>query len=365
MATKNIAISLLDIADIEEVNNFHNRIYNDQRTEAQFMWEFFHAPAGQAIYVIAKDAETQRIVGTQCAIPIDLITDKGETIRTGKSEDTLVDPAYRGMQIFENMYDLLFDQCRKQGMAYLWGFTTAKKPFMKLGFEIPYDHSQALMVRNISSAYRYLRKLNPKTDLVAQLKIAGLCMYSWIMSMRRNFNNTTLLDKTYPAVTHTTLLATGNDHLIPVVAESGFWIRQDLPYLSWRILSNPYHPNIFNVTFSADSGNVAHLNFNHHKDGVWYLINDAYAGLLTPAQKSAMLSKAITLLINDKTKPVRLIRTWDFTHNAYGLKEVEVRKQAGFVHLDRGISFVWKKLGDDILKATDFNLTRVASQGVI
>jgi len=263
------------------------------------------------------------------------------------------------------MYALLFEKCREQGMSYLWGFTTAKKPFLKLGFEIPFDHSQSLMVRHIVAAYGYLRKLNPKNDLTARVKIVGLCLFSWFMSVRRNFNNTTLLDKTFPAVTHTTLLATGNDHLIPVVAETGFWIKQDLPYLSWRILSNPYHPNIFNVTFRSNTGNVAHLNFNHHKDGVWYLINDVYAGLLTHAQKSAMLSKAVTLLIKDKTTQVKLIRTWDFTHNAYGRKEIGVRKQAGFVHLDRGISFVWKKLGDDLLKPTDFNLARMASQGVI
>lgn len=365
MASKNIAISLLDVSDIDEVNNFHNRLYNDHRTEAQFTWEFFHAPAGKAIYVIAKDVDTQKIVGTQCAIPIELITDKGETLLTGKSEDTLVDPAYRGLNIFENMYNLLFEKCREHGIYYLWGFTTAKKPFLKLGFEIPFDHSQSLMVRNISAAYSYLRKLNQKNDLVARIKIAGLCLFSRIMSTKRKFNNSTLLDKTFPSVAHTTLLATGNAHLIPVVSEKGFWIKQDLPYLNWRILTNPYHPSIFNVTFSGQSGNVAHLNFNHHKDGIWYLINDAYAGLLTHAQKSAMLSKAITLLINDKSKQVKLIRTWDFTHNAFGLKEIAVRKQAGFVHLDRGISFVWKKLGDDLLQATDFNLARMASQGVI
>ncbi|MFZ1676711.1 MAG: GNAT family N-acetyltransferase, partial [Saprospiraceae bacterium] len=149
MTKKNIAISLLQDVDIPELLDFYNLINNDNRDKEKFLWEFYNAPAGKAIYVIAKDADTQKIIGSQCAIPVDLITQTGDIIHTGKSEDTLVHPDYRGLNIFENMYSMLFEKCRESGIKYLWGFTSAKKPFLRLGFTIPFDHSQSLMVLNI------------------------------------------------------------------------------------------------------------------------------------------------------------------------------------------------------------------------
>lgn len=92
--SKNVIVALLDDSDIEQVNVFYNKFNKTNRSISDFIWEFKQAPAGKAIYVIAKDADSNRIVGTQCAIPIYLYTHAGEVVLSAKSEDTLVDPEY-------------------------------------------------------------------------------------------------------------------------------------------------------------------------------------------------------------------------------------------------------------------------------
>jgi hypothetical protein len=154
--------------------------------------------------------------------------------------------------------------------------------------------------------------------------------------------------------------------LIPEKKYKGYWIKQDKAYISWRIEKNPYLEGVHNVYFSRSSDIVANLIFNHHKNGTWYLINDTYADEITDDEKAMMMKKAIALLTSIKQISVTLIRAWDFRHNQHGLDEIQVRKKAGFFHLERGISFVWKSLDpDDTLDALDFNLSRLASQGTI
>lgn len=364
MGTKNIEIALLNDSEIDEVILFYNLLYKGKRDKEKFVWEFYNAPAGKAIYVVAKDTDTQKIVGTQCAIPIELITANDASILTAKSEDTLVHPDYRGLNIFEKMYQLLFEKCRENGIKYIWGFTSAKKPFLKLGFSIPFDHSQSLLVTDVFSSYNYLSKLNSKNNFLSLFKILSLCVVSKLTSLKRILISEKTVDATF-SYSEYKKTQVENNELINAACK-GFWIKQDLSFLEWRIVNNPYHEKIYNIYFYRGTTIVANLIFNHHKDGVWYLITDTYSNTITDEQRIAILNKAIRLLLAKEKNKVKLIRTWDFSHNKCGKKEISIRKQAGFTHIERGISLVWKSLDDNnVLNVTDFNLSRIATQGVI
>jgi hypothetical protein len=366
MDKSNIQILLLKDQDITAVNEFHNSIYKDGRDASKFAWEFLKAPAGAAIYIIAKDVTSQKVVGTQCAIPIELVTGTGTKILTAKSEDTLVHPEYRGLNIFENMYNLLFEECRKAGIHYIWGFTSARKPFIKLGFETPYSHSQSLLAINIMTSYKYIAGLNPKNSFLSRLKISGLCTFSKFNSFTRIFLTGNALKGIHVSGEEKSL--PDNTQLISSILgkyPGGFMIGQDAGYVNWRFTENPYPEKLFNLHFSDPSEVVANVVFNHHKNGVWYLIQDLYSEKLNEDQKAAVFSKAVNLLLSSGNN-VKLIRTWDFTHHEYNKQELTFRKRAGFTHLDRGILFVWKSLSDTYhLKPENFILSRVASQGVI
>ncbi len=366
MTKKNIEISLLQDTDIDDVIRFYNSIYKSNRTRDKFDWEFKDAAAGKAIYVIAKDSDTKIIVGTQCAIPIELIATRGKSILTAKSEDTLVDPAYRGLNIFENMYKLLFEECRKSGIKYLWGFTSAKKPFLKLGFEIHYDHSQSLMVFDVLSSYRYLSGLNANNTSGSKIKIFLLCALAKGVALKNYFYFGNDLIRDFEISVKTKAQAIDNSELQKSLVNNQFAIKQDAAYLNWRVKNNPYHEKIVSVTFSSKAQEVANIIFNEHKPGIWYLLNDVYTQELSQQQKVAMLHRSIKLLQHQEHRKVELIRAMDFNHNDYAIQEMEHRKKTGFVHLDRGISFVWISLDEqNTLNAKDFILSRIATQGIV
>lgn len=364
MANKQIDISLLKDEDIDEVIRFYNRTYNSNRTREKFDWEFKNAAAGPAIYVIAKDSETQAIVGTQCAIPIVLITGEEKTVLTAKSEDTLVDPAYRGLNIFENMYKLLFDECRKAGIKYLWGFTSAKKPFLKLGFEIPFDHSQSLKVFKTWPAYRYLSGLNTKNTAASKFKIFALCWIAKLVDLKsRLFSGNSQIRNIEFLVTDKSQTL-DNTEIWKDSFHGYFAIRQDDKYLDWRVKHNPYHETIVAVRCASQNKTIASILFNEHKPGIWYLLNDLYSMSLDVRQRAAFLKQAIKLL--RQNHKVDLIRAMDFSHNEYARQELEQRKKTGFVHIDRGISFVWISPDKDLtLDARNFILSRIATQGIV
>src|SRR5687768_285977 len=97
--------------EINLANDFFNAVYKTDRSLAGFRWEFLEGPHGPALYVIAVDdaiSTHTKVVGIQCAIPLKMHDVEGRTFLSAKSEDTLVDPQYRGQKIFERMYAFLF-----------------------------------------------------------------------------------------------------------------------------------------------------------------------------------------------------------------------------------------------------------------
>lgn len=122
-----------------------NALYNDprarpgaaavgtpDRTNAQWMWEFASFAPEPPPYTVA--AHENRIVGTQAYIPIELLHD-GSVVLSGKDEDTLIHPRFRGMGLLDEMYGLLLPRAREDGAAVLWGFTsTAVRPLIRNGY---------------------------------------------------------------------------------------------------------------------------------------------------------------------------------------------------------------------------------------
>jgi hypothetical protein len=59
----------------------------------------------------------------------------GGVVLSGKDEDTLIHPDYRGMGLLDDMYRLLFQRAEQDGVAMLWGFTdTAVRPLLRNGY---------------------------------------------------------------------------------------------------------------------------------------------------------------------------------------------------------------------------------------
>ncbi len=347
-----------DESDYSRINDLYNRLYQKNRTLKQFYWEFHEAPAGKSIYIIAEDGD--KVIGTQCAIPIFLLMDTGELILSGKSEDTLVDPTYRGKNIFNEMYQLLFDECTKNGIKVIWGFTSARKPFRKLGFDIPYDHSQVVLVNYIIPAYHYLVSLNEKNKTAEKIKIFGLSLLS---RLKKGITPGCSISKEYdmiqePVTDMRSLLEANLKHF-----KHSFSIEQTSEYQKWRIYQDPNYLKVLSFSLRDKERNLKGCFLaNLTSQGVGYIIQCLFDPQTNFSTRKGFVQACSKIILQEGC---HVIRNWTFAHNIFGLDEIRLFKASGYFFMNRGVGLVWKKLEDVPLDVNNFLLSRIATQGIL
>lgn len=343
-----IEVRLANDGDIDQINAFYNRIYGKNRTKEQFIWEFNSSPAGKALYIIAEHGT--KIVGTQCAIPYYVINGKNETILSAKSEDTLVDPEYRGLSLFDKMYFLLFMECRRVGIHFIWGFTYAQKPFIKLGFEIPFHASMGLMVLKPFKAYTYYSQLAKNNSFFRKMKIFALCCKSSFDSLRLLLKSSAEVNCTEEKI------ALNSTNLNYIEQKEQYGLKLDEAFLNYRMYHNPYSSNYHQLSI-RENGEL--------KASVFYTVNNGLCYLLHLYIKDVDSGKNLirNLLKHDRLKNCFTIRFWGFHHNEELRKEEELLRSLGFTFLKNGISFVGLSLDKEELNWKNFLISRLASQG--
>jgi GNAT superfamily N-acetyltransferase len=345
-----ITIRLLRDDEIQLANNFFNAIYQTNRPLVNFRWEFLEGPFGKAIYVVAIDdsvTDTVKVVGIQCAIPVELINGLGERVLTAKSEDTLVDPAYRGQKIFERMYDLLFEACRNAGIRYIWGFTPAKKAFERIGFAIPFATEQALLVLQPLAAYRYLKSLNEHNKTLDKIKILGLSYLSWLKGLKRLFID-------HLTVTETPLSDKDKAFQRHYAGQDLFTLHETTAYLTWRLGHNPFGNHY--RSYQSVVGNFDALV--NSRPNVGY-IEQIFAPVNSPHHGGI---RSLVDILHKQRVP--LIRTFNFSSNDVLKAQGRQLSEAGFTYLKRGSYFVWKSLDDqERIQPSQLLINRLFTQG--
>ncbi|MBK7850659.1 MAG: GNAT family N-acetyltransferase [Bacteroidetes bacterium] len=350
----NIRIRLLQAGEESRVNAIYNHAYGNIRPLSFFEWEFIQGPWGKAIYVIAEDLDHPelKIVGTQCAIPMVFCSTDGKEILTAKSEDTYVDPEYRGQKIFDKMYALLFEECKKQGIAFIWGFTYARKPFLNIGFQIPFESIQGVRVNNIFKAYKYLASLNPANKFLDRLKIFLLCSYGYTVKLISGFSsgNSKGVESDTTIVRNEANERSGNV----------YWsIDQTIEYSKWRFMDNPYG----NSYVQYSSKDKFRLVINNRKEGFSYLEEMTFDFDLSREEKLRNIRESLKM--NVKKTNSFLIRYWGFETNLLNREEISLLRKCGFVFIPgKGTGFVWKQLSTNSeITPENLHISRVFTQG--
>jgi len=117
----------------KEFVNFHNSYFGAERSVENWLWQYTAYRSDKAIFTGLRNGDT--LIGTQGMMPI-LMNAGGEITLSGKSENTLLLPAYRGQGLMEDLYDYAVEICRARGFEFIWGFTEATKAFNTFGFKI-------------------------------------------------------------------------------------------------------------------------------------------------------------------------------------------------------------------------------------
>jgi GNAT superfamily N-acetyltransferase len=350
-----IEIRLLKSDELDKANKLYSTVYKKERSYDHFIWEFLHGPAGEAIYIGAFDGD--RLVGTQAAIPLFFIDGKGSRILTAKSEDTLLDPEYRGRGLFDKMYTVLFDKCKEKGIAAIWGFTYAKKPFLKIGFEIPFETNNSILVFEPIKAYKYLSSLNQQNKFKEKLLIFGLSWYSYIKnalnikyhvdhSMKVYFNEVSDLE---------------NLSIKILADEHSQTLLQNREYLKWRIDLNPYE-NSYKEALLIDGKNdkLASVIFNLRQDGIAYIEQVLVLKDISDNHKRGFICEVIREI---KRSGATIIRFWGMTGSQYNQREIDLLSRCGFKFTRRGTAFVYKKLNSSALIGDRLVVSRLFTQG--
>lgn len=110
---------------------FHNTYYGTKRRPEHWLWEYRIYNPDKVVFTFAKNFD--KIIATQAMIPLYMEVG-AKSVLSGKSENTLMLPAYRGTHVMQNLYEYAVKNCIDHGMQFIWGFTNAVKAFKKFGF---------------------------------------------------------------------------------------------------------------------------------------------------------------------------------------------------------------------------------------
>ncbi|MCK5125799.1 MAG: GNAT family N-acetyltransferase [candidate division Zixibacteria bacterium] len=330
-------------------NDFHNRIYGDNRTLEQWQWGYFLEAFQTDKIPFAVVEDKGKIVGTQAFIPIRLINKDG-IFWTAKSEDTLVDPDYRGQKLFEKMYDLLFTYLDENDLHCIWGFTPATKSFIRLGFEIPGTISQLFMPFSNDAIIRAIRSQlpSPKSKPLSLLKrtsykaatVAGRvvsCLkFSGIESKLKNKSN---LDKINITITDTAPAQAGELCQAFIKKYGGITIYRDAAFIKWRLLDNPFIKSIIK-TAHVDGELVGWIAYTHAPDGMGYVID-----WIAAHKDDAIVHDTLLLLLKEAVTDMRQtgavgLRFWKATTHPFDELASDIAKKSGFFHIKRGYTTV-------------------------
>ncbi len=365
-------------AEAEACNAFYNRIYGRDRTADQWRWDFtssdFEAP--DLPFVIVEDKG--EIVGTQAFIPIRMI-DKNGVFWTAKSEETLVDPRYRGQRLFEKMYRLLFDFARDHDLACVWGFTPATRAFSRLGFDLPGQTSQLFFPFSPASINGLLRDKpgTPPPSLSTRLALPFLRLGSLpAIALSRSRLSVSRDTVTLPGELRCETLRSAPEASGELTREfirqfGGQTIYRDADYLRWRLFENPYQKSHVKGAFLGDKL-VGLAAYAMGEDSMSYLVDI----LAVSAPKEHCFAETVTAVLLreavDGTRGLGAtgIRGWHTTGHAYDRLLLDVAEQIGFYRINRGHAVVLyiNKQSDratSLRYFDDWYVSRIYTEGVL
>ena len=366
-----LEIRLISDSECQAVNDFFNKASNVNRpaqktirTYEQFCWEFLNGPYGKAIYAAAWEIEEGKeptIVGIQSVIPLKMISSDGNIFLTAKGEDTLIDInasiKYKKTDILKELYTILFEECRKKGIEFLWGFNNIPATSKRLGFKNPFKSFYGILVLNPLKTYKNILFLKSKSSCIGKFKIVILSFLSYLFSLKRIF----ILSQKNNY--HINFEMDDNVNLFQRATSDNSicFLLQDKDYLNWRIFINPYHVKYksyqlidSNKTMKAQV--ICSININEA-----FIEQTLFDKSLNKKVINYLLKSVIQSLKKEDISHVRYV---GFKNNILNKREMNFLKKTGFILTGKGEQFAFKKLSDNTkYKPDNIYLSRMYKQG--
>ncbi len=338
-------IRLIAPGEEELCNQFQNRIYGKERSLEQWHWDFVANNYDRTPIPYAVVSDGGRIAGTQAFIPIRMIDSDG-VYWTAKSEETLVDPDYRGQKLFEKMYAVLFDYAREHEFAWIWGFTPATKAFVRLDFTVPDRTEQLFMPFSSRSIPVMMAKSlgGKKPRPVHRLKIAaartGCLAAQALSSIKASSGRKRAIADIDIRTMEKADEQTGDLCRRFIANFGGTTIYRDAKYLEWRLYNNPYCGSVVRALYKDDKL-LGYVAFALGDDGMGYLVD-----LLVPGDDTRYATEDLVRMLlleavyGTRNMGATGIRGWRVNNHPFDKLIGRIAGQIGFYHIRRGYDVV-------------------------
>jgi len=370
-----LEIRLIAEGEEELCNSFQNRIYKKNRTIEQWKWDFVLNNYDKIPIPYAIVEDNGEIVGTQAFIPIRMI-DKDGIYWTAKSEETLVDPDYRGKQLFEKMYALLFDYAKEHEFSYIWGFTPATKAFTRLGFTIPGKTEQIFMPFSNRSIPVMMRKnlYGKKESVLDKFKITVIrsgCVFAQMASsLKVALNKKGMTNEFDIRTMDKPDEQTGKLCRRFIEKWGGTTIYRDAEYLRWRLFENPYVKSVVRGLYNKDEL-LGWTAFALGDDGMGYLIDLMVAGDDSRYTLSDLIRPLLLeAVIGTRNMGATGIRGWRVNNHSFDRLICRVAKEIGFYNIKQGHAVVLYNCDIAEKRASynkfdDWFVSRIFTEGIL
>jgi hypothetical protein len=366
-----LEIRLINDSEYRAAIDFYNNTRNltgpakkVMRGSDEFCWEFLNGPNRKAVYACAwniEDGKEPVLIGTQCMIIHRIITTDGKMILAAKGEDTLIEinalRKFKKTDILKELNTLLTDECRNNGVEYLWGFNRLPATYRRLGYKIPFKSFNTVLVLNPVKTYQYLLILRSDHTAWGKLKIATLSGLAYVCSLKRIFIQTR--KKGF----HVNSEINDNTRLFQRAAypDRLFFLVQDQEYLRWRIGDNPY-PVKYKFFQLLDRNNTvkAQIICSLNND-VAYIEQTLFAKDLKRKSVNFLLKSMVKSLKNEL---IFLVRYTGTRNNTLNISEMDLLRNMGFVLTGSGEWFTFKSLSDNsVITPDSIYLSHMYKQG--
>jgi GNAT superfamily N-acetyltransferase len=324
-------------SDIDEIVSFHNAALGDSQKPEHWTWEFGESYPDSSVFTIIR-AQGQ-VVATQGMIPV-YIYARGKRLLSGKSESTLVHPAYRGRGLFQNVYQFAVSRCQDRGMQFIWGFTAAVGAFKRVGFRT-YGHAvySSISILNLWGALNWVREQNigAMKKMITFLMSFPFLIYSSLLRATCRFPDKGLVIR--EGLAHQKDL----ESLYGRLRERNpdlIHIHLDERYLRWRIYNHP----IFKYrTYFVYEGDLlkAYAFVNMHDNRMAYLTDLTFESL---GAGKFLLQSILREMNTAGTGAVMFFG--NKAHNGIS-RTFKLLRRFGFMHIEAPVQFVLRNLSVD------------------
>jgi hypothetical protein len=344
-----------DMAD--QLISYHNEHFGDERKPEHWKWEYKGCYPDLSIFSVIKD--NGRIVATFGAIPIYLNV-AGERVLTGKLENALVSPEYRGGEVACMARTTNENKAREVGLQFFWAYAPIYKTSVREGYEVFKGAicSMAAVIRPMVAASDVLK--SKRRSLKKRITAISNRFVLWAYGTIRRFTVTSS-NRVY--VVRSSVLGPNDLHDLFERLRDRYpnMINIDLnsQYLDWRIHNHPFFK--YETYYVYEGENLVAYAFVNSSSGFRGYLTDF--GFENMNAGEFLLSRILRDL---REKNVGLVAFVGNCHNPLVKESFKLLRRWGFVHYNsthlhvKNLRF---KHGQILSNAENWYMTGIGTEG--